>query len=722
MRRPRRLGWPVGTVKSRLARGRKRLRGRLLRRGLVPDDASEPVDEVRTGIFPAGLTHTTVEAMLRFASGPLIEDTLSAASLSWALHTLRTLQMTRLAVISAVLILGVVASGTAILAGPRRETLQTSPAAFEKTTTQKRDPNKPAVPDDQIETLTVRVVDHSDREVADVLVKVVEVDNTPADDGPGYRTGAYRTGADGRARIAVDRRFSRITFESRPDDRTRGWASLYSGRLSPKATDQDPVTLTLVACKHQVEGTIVDTRGKPIGGVHVRAVVFNHDKNGLATNYSDADGFSLASTVTDETGRYRLTSLPQETSATFRAYHPRFVGPTFSSKANDKTVPSVTLEDAGGIAGTLVDAATGQPLAGAQIDCQRIEHTERILNGNWGSAVSDGQGQFKAGGLAPGVYNVLLQSSPRGRRFTARAVEGVRVKAGEDARADLRLIAGRRVHGTARTGRTDKPMVASPIFCYSESHPRSGAACQGTYTDLQGRFEHFVPPGFALVYIAEPGQFGLEYRQILNVPDDRDVDSVSLKQGDDPNTKQPPGGAPIVECEVRVRVKMEAGDKSAPKKEDRNLSGRVFSKGSAPLVGVQLYHNGQTMNEAATDRQGIFRLTGLPYGPLRLGLRRNHDQQGWMRIPDEAVEVDVIIPESSFPFLRSLGSKPRPSAFFSYIRLSKMIWAWFRLRAQRVTLDYRCLSLRERFCFRGSESPQRPLRRRRHPPPTVTSF
>ena len=107
------------------------------------------------------------------------------------------------------------------------------------------------------------------------------------------------------------------------------------------------------------------------------------------------------------------------------------MGPSFSCKPDERTIAPVTLEDAGGIAGTVVDAATGQPVAGANVGAQRIEHTERILDGDWGTAISDAQGHFLVGGLAPGVYNLLFGSSPKGRRFTARAVEGVRVRAGE---------------------------------------------------------------------------------------------------------------------------------------------------------------------------------------------------------------------------------------------------------------------------------------------------
>jgi RNA polymerase sigma factor (sigma-70 family) len=643
----RRLGWPVGTVKSRLTRGRNRLRGRLVRRGLAPISEPDATSDVAPAVvIPAALARITVEAMLEFAASRPIDGAVSAVSISWTLQTLRTMLMTRFAMMSALLILGLAVTGAAMIATQDRGPDQTRSVTPTKTTVKEHEAAKPAVLEKKVEMLSVRVVDTSGRNVADALVKVVEFDGPPMADWPGYRNAAHRTGADGRVRVAVDRQYRRVTFESRPDDRTLGWASLRSGELLPKATDEDPITLMLLPRIHQVEGIVVDTRGKPIRGAQVRAVQFNHDANGFRHDYPDGDQKpSLAWAVTDETGRFLLHSLPKDTTATLAAYHPRFVGPTFVSKPDDQTIPSVTLEDAGGVTGTVVDAETGQPVKGASLTCQRIEHTDRILVGNWGRAISDAQGHFAVSGLAPGVYNLLFQSSPKGRRFTAPAVEGLRVNAGEDARADLRMIAGRRVHGTAVGGRSGQPLVGTPICCYSASHPRSGAACQGTYTDEQGHFEHFVPPGSALVYIAEPGQFGLEYRNILNVPDDRDPDPIVLKQGDDPNTKQPPGGSGIVECEARVRLENGAPDRPG-QNEDRTLTGRVFDKGGSLLVGVQVYYNSRTLNEAATDRQGLFRLKGLPQGPLRLGLRSRHsEREGWVRIPADAVEIDLIFPQ-----------------------------------------------------------------------------
>jgi hypothetical protein len=301
------------------------------------------------------------------------------------------------------------------------------------------------------------------------------------------------------------------------------------------------------------------------------------------------------------------------------------------------------MEDAGGISGTVIDAATGGPVAGAIVGAQRIEHPKRILGGG-GRVVSDAQGRFRVGGLQPGVYNLLFESSPRGRRFTARAVEGVRVQAGREARADLRMIEGRRLHGTAIYTVDGEPVAGADILCYSASHPLSGAACQGTFTDDRGRFEHFVPPGPALVYLnlSGPGSAGWK---VLTVADDRDPGPLILKRGHDPTARPAPRFAGLVECEVRVRVKADPGDRPATG-DDRTLFGRVFDKSGSPLPAIQVHYNhGRRFFDGATDRLGLFRLPGLPRGRLELGLRRDGDHFGRAIIPAEAVEVDLILPE-----------------------------------------------------------------------------
>ncbi len=76
------------------------------------------------------------------------------------------------------------------------------------------------------------------------------------------------------------------------------------------------------------------------------------------------------------------------------------------------------------------------------------------------------------------------------------------------------------------------------------------------------------------------------------------------------------------------------------------MSGRVFDKDGSPLVAVRVnYNDNKTINEAATDRLGVFRIKDLPEGPLLLGLRRNDQFFDLMRVPAGAVEIDVIVPE-----------------------------------------------------------------------------
>ena len=77
----RRLGWPTGTVKSRLYRARARLRDRLTRRGLAPADFS-----IVTALLPAapspGLVAATTRAASAWISGRLATAGIVSASVA----------------------------------------------------------------------------------------------------------------------------------------------------------------------------------------------------------------------------------------------------------------------------------------------------------------------------------------------------------------------------------------------------------------------------------------------------------------------------------------------------------------------------------------------------------------------------------------------------------------------------------------------------------------
>ncbi len=109
----RRLGWPVGTVKSRLSRARARLRTCLTRRGLAPTDLS-----IRVPLLAVALPQSLVEATARSAQS-LIAGRLTTAGVVSASVTkltegvLRTMFLTKLKLIALGLL--AIISGSAVL-------------------------------------------------------------------------------------------------------------------------------------------------------------------------------------------------------------------------------------------------------------------------------------------------------------------------------------------------------------------------------------------------------------------------------------------------------------------------------------------------------------------------------------------------------------------------------------------------------------------------------
>jgi RNA polymerase sigma factor (sigma-70 family) len=116
----RHLGCPVGTIKSRLARGRLRLRDRLTRRGLVV-----PAGVVAAGLLPptaravppASWVDSTIRAAMQIVAGRPTAAVVSATVLSVVKNVSRELFMSSLkGVVAVVVTLGALAAGTAGLA------------------------------------------------------------------------------------------------------------------------------------------------------------------------------------------------------------------------------------------------------------------------------------------------------------------------------------------------------------------------------------------------------------------------------------------------------------------------------------------------------------------------------------------------------------------------------------------------------------------------------
>jgi HlyD family secretion protein len=124
----RHLGWPVGTVKSRQARGRDRLRDRLIRRGVAPHGAVLTAalrpDQASTLLSPA-LVDSTMKTAIRFVSCRTI---VPGTASTLAQGVLSSMHLTHwLKVVSAVLVVAATTSGVGLLAQRGRRGAERGP-------------------------------------------------------------------------------------------------------------------------------------------------------------------------------------------------------------------------------------------------------------------------------------------------------------------------------------------------------------------------------------------------------------------------------------------------------------------------------------------------------------------------------------------------------------------------------------------------------------------
>ena len=669
------LHCPVGTIQSRLARGRQRLRGRLERRGLgpaitlvVPGPLTSPI-ELRV---PQTLAHKVVQAAASVAGGESVGELAPAAVTRLVGSELRQHLMARILTVAGTL--GMVAMGVVGLA-------MSTGAQREKNRESRRASANPA-PKVNAGPAHVRVVDTQGKAVPGIPVEVTEF---AADGLP------WTLMTDDAGYIVVSREEIKhdLALIARRGKESLAWAQIREDDARmPTETIADPILMTFRPLTHRVEGAVVDQQGKPIAGAEVVAVrlrrgAVNSPENLAMFLFRSQQVPALPRAVTDQDGRYVIV-LPEGADAFLDVQHPRYIGPQVMAERGDKTLETSVMKPAGTIAGRVVDAVTGQPLPRVLLGSQLIEHRQRGFGG-WGSSQADNDGRFAITGLVPGVYNLLFESAPGRPTVVARAVEGVRDRGGQSTAALMKVIEGRPLRGIVIDQTTGQTLAGMQVGCYGPARPRSGAACQSQKTDSKGAFTFYVPPGENFVYLQDgilsSGRLG---RHTIDVPEHGDVDLVKLisvpASYNSSNMYIRKIEVPAPGTAVKPKHDVEKSDIGPPRPATgkaanenmkdvaqepnpapqlRTVTGHVRDPQGQPIAGVQV-----TMNQppsprgeplefggiAATDREGVFLLTGIPRHAVQIVLQRagfNYQQED---LPADRIKVDYtfrLTPDAS---------------------------------------------------------------------------
>ena len=313
------LGWPVGSVRSRLAWARDRLRARLTRRGVAP----KAVPFVRNGsptdpecapspcIVPAALADSTLRGALSAGLGKVgLLGIVSAEAIALLEVTVKTMTNARLMLtVSAVVIAGLLTSGLGVLAYSASQHNNPAPTTAQT----KQAPRLPAAATPAKKgpvVIQALVVDSEGRSVSGAEVSVTVQAARPAE-GKEKVGGEVVSDQDGKIclEVASEHVEGKITgaiiWAYKPG---KALARASTGSLSVTASPpvvrlilEDPVNRTI---------TVVDRTKKPVVGL--RLVPRSLRRGNRPVPLQIPDEFLERLTVTsDSRGEATLSYLPQ---------------------------------------------------------------------------------------------------------------------------------------------------------------------------------------------------------------------------------------------------------------------------------------------------------------------------------------------------------------------------------------------------------------------------
>ena len=412
-----RLRWPKGTVGSRLARARDKLRRELTRRGIALPAAAMAVAlsprSLRASVSSA-LSDATIQAAIPFAAGRASGAVLAASAAGLAREVLNAMLARKLrATILSSLLLATIVAGVGYLGrsiatakdDPRLAARSAPPVAAK--------PDGAARPAAGRMSVVGRVLDPDGKPFAGAVVDVItrfRAPNVGADDeskpwltllGQGRSDGGGRFQLDA-VRTATSRVFKVYALAAAPGYGL-GWAE-----LDPDA-DQQAAEIRLSA-EQPFRVRVVDVVGVPARDLEVQVMTIgrrrdNGSFDGVSISGIPPDGIRTwpRTAKTDQQGRIVLTGIGRGLGVTLVVRDLRYarqdlrVDPVAFAAHAETTI---ALQPAQIIEGRVLAADTGKPIPNVVVSASTRGRSERAATSFTAKFRADEHGRFTMNPIA----------------------------------------------------------------------------------------------------------------------------------------------------------------------------------------------------------------------------------------------------------------------------------------------------------------------------------
>jgi RNA polymerase sigma factor (sigma-70 family) len=532
----RRLRWPSGTLRSRLARARDKLRRGLVRRGIMlsgPALAAASATRSASASVSPLLCDSTARAAIQFAARRAASGGLLASAATLAQEVLRTMLIHRLrTTFLSLLLLTAVATGAGWLArspargeGPMRDPAASAARVAPHDADRPRPEPKPDPATAGRMTVTGRVLDPSGQPAAGVPVDLIASSRTPTAATDEERDpfvsfvllGQGAADSDGRFRIEAIRTSSTRFSDVYALAGASGPGSAFGCVKLPPDAEQPAAEIHLQP-EQVIRGRLVDVHGQPAAGVEVGLTSVYSESSLLGAGRFDIPRPLLGSAwraglrawpkavTTDARGRFTFADVGRGLHVTLAVRDPRFARQQFRFEPKDRDPAkevALALHPSTVIEGRVLAADTGQPIPGAVL---AVWANFGSANPGWMTKFrADDQGRFKVNPYA-GDYFRPYVFPPAGQPYLSREAEFAWTKGAVRKEVEFKLARGVLIRGKVTEQGTGRPVAGASVqfFPAKKSHDLVYGSDAILTTRDGGSFQVAGPPGKGYLMVVGP--------------------------------------------------------------------------------------------------------------------------------------------------------------------------------------------------------------------------